>query len=85
MPRFYFTFNFLLEGCCSLIYLAAENLSPIQIKNVTAETGIKFTHSDGSSGRRYIVETVASGVATFDFDSDGKIDILFLYFKPVME
>ena len=83
MPRFYFTFNFLLAGCCSLIYLAAENLSPIQIKNVTAETGIKFTHSDGSSGRRYIVETVASGVATFDFDSDGKIDILFLNGTPL--
>ena len=83
MPRFYFTFNFLLAGCCSLIYLAAENLSPIQIKNVTAETGIKFTHSDGSSGRRYIVETVASGVATFDFDGDGKIDILFLNGTPL--
>ena len=35
-------------------------------------------HSDGSSGQRYIVETVASGLATFDFDQDGWIDILFL-------
>lgn len=55
---------------------AAE--SPIQLKDVSRETGIRFVHNDGSSGRRYIVETVSAGVATFDYDQDGLIDILFL-------
>ena len=58
----------------------AETAQPsaIQWKDITLETGIQFTHTDGSSGKHYIVETVASGLATFDFDKDGKIDILLL-------
>ena len=41
--------------------------SPIQLRDVTKQTGITFVHTDGSSGQRYIVETVASGLALFDY------------------
>ena len=41
------------------------------------ETGIDFVHTDGSSGGYYIVETVSTGLATFDYDGDGLIDIYF--------
>jgi hypothetical protein len=57
--------------------------SPIQLSDVTRLTGIGFVHTDGSSGRHYIVETVASGLATFDYNNDGKIDILFLNGAPL--
>ncbi len=50
---------------------------PIQLRDVSGQTGIAFRHTDGSSGRHYIVETVASGLATFDYDGDGLIDIYF--------
>ncbi|RLS35281.1 MAG: CRTAC1 family protein [Planctomycetota bacterium] len=50
---------------------------PIAFEEVSAAAGIDFVHDDGSSGRRYIVETVSAGVATFDYDSDGRIDIYF--------
>ncbi len=52
--------------------------SPISLRDVTAATGIPFIHQDGSSGRRYIVETVASGLALLDYDNDGDQDIYFL-------
>ena len=52
--------------------------SPFQLTDVTNQTGIDFVHTDGSSGRRYIVESVASGLALFDYDRDGDIDIYFL-------
>lgn len=58
-------------------------VSPIQLRDVTGETGIDFQHTDGSGGNRYIVETVASGVATFDYDNDGAIDIYFLNGRPL--
>ncbi len=50
---------------------------PIRLQEVTPETGITFQHTDGSSGRRYIVETVTTGLATFDYDGDGLVDIYF--------
>ncbi len=61
----------------------AEAQGTIRLRNVTRETGITFQHSDGSGGRRYIVETVASGLATFDYDGDGLIDIYFLTGTPL--
>lgn len=63
--------------------LAADTNPPIQLKDVTGPAGIRFVHTDGSSGRRYIVESVASGLATFDYDGDGDIDIYFLNGAPL--
>ncbi len=51
---------------------------PILLHDVTPQTGITFQHTDGSTGRRYIVETVSSGLATFDYDLDGLMDIYFV-------
>lgn len=53
------------------------------LRDVTAETGIAFRHTDGSSGRRYIVETVTAGLALFDYDGDGLIDIYLLNGAPL--
>lgn len=58
--------------------LAEAETGPILLHDVTAEAGITFRHTDGSSGRLFVVETVASGVATFDYDLDGLIDIYFV-------
>src|SRR5437867_8731365 len=68
---------------CVPLLQAAEDPSPIQFKDVTRQSGITFVHTDGSSGRHYIVESVCSGLATFDFNGDGKIDIFFLNGAPL--
>lgn len=49
----------------------------IEFEDATAESGIGFVHDDGSGGRRFIPETVTAGLATFDHDLDGRIDIYF--------
>jgi hypothetical protein len=56
---------------------------PINLRDVTRQCGISFRHTDGSGGQYYIVETVASGLATFDYDGDGLIDIYFLNGRPL--
>ena len=56
---------------------------PIEFRDVTDQTGIVFRHTDGSSGRRYIVETVTAGLALFDYNGDGRIDVYFLNGAPL--
>ncbi len=52
--------------------------SIIRITDVTRESGINFRHDHGGSGMAYIVEGVSAGLATFDYDNDGWIDIYLL-------
>ena len=52
--------------------------SEISFTAVTETAGLRFQHADGRSGQRYFLETVGSGVAFFDYDADGLIDIYFV-------
>ncbi len=72
-----------LLASTSLSAAQAEPEGPIVLRDVTQQTGITFRHTDGGSGRHYIAETVCSGLATFDFDGDGLIDIYFLNGRPL--
>jgi hypothetical protein len=44
----------------------------------TREAGIDFEHVTGAFGEKYLPETMGSGVAMFDFDLDGDLDLLFV-------
>ncbi|UCG58510.1 MAG: CRTAC1 family protein [Phycisphaerales bacterium] len=58
--------------------LAQTLRGQIRFTDVTELTGVTFEHTDGSSGSRYIVESVSAGVALFDYDGDKDVDIYFL-------
>jgi enediyne biosynthesis protein E4 len=60
-----------------------EAIHGILLQDASATTGIEFVHNDGSSGHRYLPEAMASGVALFDYDNDGLIDIYFLSGAPL--
>ena len=47
-----------------------------QLVDITPSTGIHFTHLS-SPEAKYIVESMSGGVALFDFDGDGWLDIYF--------
>lgn len=58
---------------------AADTPAPsIRFTDVTAAAGIHFTHNAGRTGKKWLPETMGSGVAFFDADGDGKLDILLL-------
>jgi len=44
----------------------------------TGETGLTFTHFNGMTGDFYYPEVMPPGVALFDFDSDGDLDVFVI-------
>jgi len=75
--------HFILMLTLSIVISQACPGNSVVFRDVTKETGITFRHTDGSSSERYIVETVASGLALFDYDNDGDVDIYFLNGAPL--
>src|ERR1051325_2366026 len=50
--------------------------APVVFEDVTAKTALaQFRNRSGSPQKDYIVETVTGGVALFDYDNDGLLDI----------
>lgn len=47
-------------------------------RDVAADTGLRFQHVNGASGRYHLPEIMGAGGALFDFDSDGDLDVLLL-------
>jgi len=44
----------------------------------TKEAGIDFVHFNGMAGLHFYPETMGSGVALFDYDNDGRLDIFLV-------
>jgi enediyne biosynthesis protein E4 len=53
-------------------------VSSIRFEDVTKASGVAFTHVNGAAGKKWMPETMGSGVAAFDADGDGRIDLLFV-------
>ena len=51
---------------------------PIRFTDVTAQAGIHFKHNSGAFGKKYLPETMGSGVCFIDYDNDGYQDILLV-------
>src|ERR1035438_1653526 len=48
--------------------------APGKFVDVTASSGIQFRHQAPHTSRKYLIETMGSGVALFDCDNDGRLD-----------
>ncbi len=49
--------------------------SPPLFVDATAQTGLSFTHDNGATGQFYMPEMMGAGVALFDYDNDGDLDV----------
>src|SRR5204863_5892272 len=53
----------------------------VKFTDITAASGVKFTHNSGRAGKKYLPETLGAGGAFFDVDGDGWPDILLINSK----
>ena len=51
--------------------------SPVTFSNITAQTKINFKHQGSPTSVKYLLETMGGGVAIFDYDNDGRMDLFF--------
>ena len=52
--------------------------APELFVDATESSGVRFQHVNGRTGQFYYPEIIGSGVAVFDYNGDGKLDILVL-------
>ena len=76
-------FYILIFCCCLLLSLntAAQTLLPagsVEFTDITHAAGINFIHNTGAFGEKYLPETMGSGCAFIDYDTDGWQDILLV-------
>jgi hypothetical protein len=71
------------ESCCvgALISLALTSLAQttpdVQFSDMTEQSKVNFTQENSATSNKYLIETMGGGVAVFDYDNDGRLDIFF--------
>jgi len=61
-----------------LLALQVAAPKPVAFENIAAAAGVTFTHINGASADKYLVETMGSGALFFDYDNDGWIDLFLV-------
>ncbi len=56
---------------------AVSALSPIRFREVAQQSGLDFVLHNNPTPRKHMIETMAGGLAAFDYNNDGKVDIFF--------
>jgi hypothetical protein len=60
----------------------SETAAP-RFTDVTAAAGIHFRHASGASGAKRMPEPLGSGCAFWDYNGDGRLDLLLLNGRPL--
>src|ERR1043166_5334671 len=65
---------------------AADSSAPAAIfTDITSELGLHFEYVASHTSRKYLIETMGSGVALFDYDNDGRLDIFVVNGAPLSD
>jgi hypothetical protein len=71
-----------LAALCGVL-TAADSSGPIRFDDVTAQSGITFTHSFGAEKLGSLLESTGAGCLWFDYNGDGKPDLYVVSGRPL--
>ena len=54
----------------------------VAFTDITQTAGIAFAHQNGADGQKLLPETMGGGVVFFDYNNDGRPDLLFVDSRP---
>src|SRR5256884_9608955 len=56
---------------------SAQQVAPIRFQDVAQRAGLRFVLENNPTPRKHMIETMAGGVAAFDYNGDGLTDVFF--------
>ena len=56
----------------------SQPATPPLFEDVTLRSGIRFKHEASRTSQKYLPESMGAGVAMFDYDNDGWLDVFFV-------
>ncbi len=56
---------------------APQSPSPVTFTDISTQCGITFKHNASQTAQKYLLETMGGGLAMFDYDNDGRLDLFF--------
>jgi hypothetical protein len=59
-----------------------EAFTPGNFLDITTQSGVRFLHQAPHTSRKYLIETMGSGVGLFDCDNDGRLDLFLVNGAP---
>ena len=62
---------------------ASPSGTPGKFVDITARSGIDFRYQASHTSRKYLPETMGAGVALFDYDNDGRLDVFLVNRAPL--
>ena len=62
----------------------ASAMVPARFEDVTTAAGVHFLNRASHTEKKYLIETMGSGVALFDYNNDGRLDIFAVNGAPIV-
>ncbi len=59
--------------------------TPGHFTDITAKSGVTFLGRASHTPKKYLIETMGSGVALFDYDNDGRLDLFLVNGAPLAD
>jgi len=77
--------NSAFGGQSASVPLPLPKLVPGKFRDITSELSIDFRYLSSHTTKKYLIETMGTGAALFDFDNDGRLDIFLVNGAPLTD